>query len=103
MNTSFPLTKHSIKYKYFPHSFNDVFTYNNVEDLVYELRYSNEFIVPRARIELLKKIPLYTLPEEWNNCHDLRFYQNAATFKIVLFETMFKIFAEKSNLIGELP
>jgi hypothetical protein len=97
---------HSIKYKYCPHSFNDVFTYNNVEDFVYELRYPNEFIVPRARIELFKKIPLYTfffLPEEWNNCHDLRFYQNTATFKIVFFETMFKIFAEKSNLIGELP
>jgi hypothetical protein len=51
---------HSIKYKYCPHSFNDVFTYNNVEDFVYELRYPNEFIVPRARIELFKKIPLYT-------------------------------------------
>jgi hypothetical protein len=73
------LLMHTIKYGYCPHSFTDVFTLNNVDDLAYDLRYPNDFIVPRARIDLFKRIPMYTLPVEWNNCHDLRFYQNVAT------------------------
>jgi hypothetical protein len=43
-----------------------------MENANYDLRYPNDFVVPRARIELFKKIPAYTLPTEWNNCEDLQ-------------------------------
>jgi hypothetical protein len=69
--------------------------------MVYNLRYPNDFDVPRARIELFKKMPLYTLPTEWNNCHDLRFYQNLTTFKITLSENLFKSLAEAIGWPGE--
>jgi hypothetical protein len=96
------LFMHTVKYGNCPRSVNDVFIINNVEEPVYDLRYPNDFNVPRARIDLFKRVPLYSLPVEWNNCHDLRFYQNAATFKIVMIETMFRTWAINNNLDGEL-
>jgi hypothetical protein len=93
---------HTVKFGNCPPSFNDVFVLNNVEEPVYELRYPNDFIVPRARIDLFKRVPLYSLPVEWNNCHDLRFYQNPTTFKIVMIETMFRTWAVNNNLVSEL-
>jgi hypothetical protein len=92
---------HSIKYKYCPKSYDNVFVPVNHDDMVYNLRYPNDFDVPRARIELFKKMPLYTLPTEWNNCHDLRFYQNLTTFKITLSENLFKSLAEAIGWPGE--
>jgi hypothetical protein len=96
------LFMHSVKYEYCPKSFLNVFVRNNnYENPVYETRYPNEFITPRARIEMFKKIPLYSLPDEWNNCGDLRFYVNPTTFRITLTETLFKKFALDNNLISE--
>jgi hypothetical protein len=92
---------HSVKYEYCPKSFLDVFRKIDTDNLVYELRYPNEFEVPRARIELFKRIPLYTLPLEWNNCGDLRFYVNPTTFKITLFDVLRQKFATVNNLVGE--
>jgi hypothetical protein len=92
---------HSVKYEYCPKSFLDVFRKIDIDNLVYELRYPNEFEVPRARIELFKRIPLYTLPLEWNNCGDLRFYVNPTTFKITLFDVLRQKFATVNNLVGE--
>jgi hypothetical protein len=92
---------HSMKFKYGPKSFNEVFVLNNVDDLTYDLRYPNEFDVPFARIELFKRIPLYALPIEWNSCEDLCFYQNVTTFNIVLFETLIRLFAINNDMIGE--
>jgi hypothetical protein len=57
-------------------------------------------MIPRARIEMFKKMPIYTLPLEWNNSGDLQFYQNVATFKIILKETLLQRFATDNN-IGE--
>jgi hypothetical protein len=57
-------------------------------------------MIPRARIEMFKKMPIYTLPLEWNNSGDLQFYQNTATFKIILKETLLQKFATDNN-IGE--
>jgi hypothetical protein len=95
------LFMHSIKYNHCPKSYENVFVPVNHDNYVYDLRYPNDFEVPRARIELFKKIPLYTLPTEWNNSHDLRFYQNFATFKITLSETLFRTLAEANGLTGE--
>jgi Reverse transcriptase (RNA-dependent DNA polymerase) len=87
------LFMHSIKHRYCPKSFYDVFTLSN-DDISYELRYTNDFIIPRARIELFKKIPLHYLPFEWNNSGDLQFYQNRETFRIILRETLMREFEE---------
>jgi hypothetical protein len=95
------LFMHSVKYNYCPKSYDNVFVPVNHDNYVYDLRYPNDFEVPRARIELFKKIPLYTLPTEWNNSLDLRFYQNLATFKIILSETLFRTLAEADGLPGE--
>jgi hypothetical protein len=95
------LFMHSIKYEYCPKSFYDVFTRNNIVNPVYELRYPIEFVIPFARTELFKKVPLYSLPDEWNNCGDLRFYVNPTTFKIILNETLFNKLALDNRLISE--
>jgi hypothetical protein len=71
----------SVKFEYCPKSFLEVFRKIDINNLVYDLRYPNEFEVPRARIELFKRIPIFTLPNDWNNCGDLRFYVNPTTFK----------------------
>jgi hypothetical protein len=91
---------HAVKFNFCPKSFNDVFTRINVENQAYELRYPNEFELPRARIELFKRIPCYSLPELWNNCEELRFYQNQLTFKLVLIDTLFQKFALEHGLVG---
>jgi hypothetical protein len=90
-----------MKYRYGPKSFNDVYILNNLDELAYEFRYPNEYGVPFARIELFKKIPLFSLPMEWNNCQDLRFYQNVTTFRIVLFETLLKLYSITNNVPDE--
>jgi hypothetical protein len=94
---------HSVKYEYCPKSYRDVFSRVNVDDLAYNLHYPNNFEIPRPRIELFKRMPIYTgtLPQEWNDCEELRFYQNPLTFKITLVETLFRMLAEEHNLTGE--
>jgi hypothetical protein len=92
---------HSVKFNFCPKSFRDVFTRIDPTDNVYDLRYPNEFEVPRARIEHFKRIPLFTLPVEWNDCNELRFYQNPLTFKLTLLETLFRTWAESNNLVSE--
>jgi sarcosine oxidase/L-pipecolate oxidase len=92
---------HSVKYEYCPKSYLDVFTKIDIDNNAYELRYPNEFEVPRARIELFKRIPIFSLPSDWNNCGDLRFYSNVATFKIILYETLCHKFVMDNNLVGE--
>jgi hypothetical protein len=92
---------HSVKFNYCPKSFIDVFVENRAEDRNYDLRNMHDFLVPRARIEHFKRIPIYTLPDEWNNCGDLQFYSNVTTFKITMYETLFREYAIFHNLTGE--
>jgi hypothetical protein len=92
---------HSVKYDYSPKSFINVFVKVDNDNAIHDLRYPNDFVVPRARIELFKKVPLYSLPYEWNNCGDLRFYRNTTTFKIALCDTLFCNYALKNNIVGE--
>jgi hypothetical protein len=92
---------HSVKFNYCPKSFVHVFVENREEDRNYDLRNRQDFLVPRARIEHFKRMPIYTLPDEWNNCGDLQFYSNIATFKIMLYETLFREYAISNNLTGE--
>jgi hypothetical protein len=92
---------HLVKYAYCPKSFNDIFVRNNIEELQYDLRRPQEFEIPRARIELFKRLPIYTLCTEWNNCDPLCYYSNPTTFKIELFNTLFNEYAIMNGLAGE--
>jgi hypothetical protein len=92
---------HAIKFNFCPKSFNNVFTRVYAENLAYELRYPSDFELPRARIEFFKRIPLYSLPALWNNCEEMRFYQNQLTFKLILFDKLFEKFAFNHGLVGE--
>jgi hypothetical protein len=92
---------HSVKFEYCPKSYLDVFKKVDVDNLVYDLRYPSEFEVPRVKLELFKRIPLYSLPVEWNNCGDLRFYSNSTTFNIELYSYLCKKFMTDNGLIGE--
>ena len=76
---------HSIEFNYASSSLIDLFPKNHSRDTNYLLRNTNDFIVPFARIEAFKKIPLYSLPKLWNEeIGDLRFQHNKITFQIAL-------------------
>lgn len=75
---------HSIKYDYAPKSFNNIFRLNNDRNVQYELRNTDDFLIPNTRIEHLKKFPLYVFPKTWNTFGDFRFCRNKITFLIAL-------------------
>ncbi len=54
------------------------------------LKKSWHFLNPPVRIELFRKIPLYSLPTEWNNLGEhIRLQRNRTTFKIALTDFLF--------------
>jgi hypothetical protein len=76
---------HSIEYKYAQNSLIEQFPKNLSRDTNHELRNANDFIVPFARTESFKKIPLFSLPKIWNEeIGDLRLQHNKITFQIAL-------------------
>ena len=75
---------HSIEYNYAPLSFSNVWRKNLVRDNVYNLRNNDDFILHPFRIELYKKIPIYSFALEWNQLGDLKFQYNKITFQIAL-------------------
>jgi hypothetical protein len=78
---------HSIEFNYAPCSFNNVWTKNTDRDLDYNLRNTDQYVIPPIRIELFRKIPLISLPTAWNELSEgLRFQSNKITFKIALFD-----------------
>jgi len=81
---------HSVYYEYCPKSFFNTWTKNNERNLNQNLRNDDLFMIPNPRIEFFKKLPIYSLPLEWNNSGDLKFYGNTITFKHALREAMFE-------------
>jgi hypothetical protein len=75
---------HSIFYNYAPPSFNNTWTTHAQRNLNHELRNDSSFYLPFPRIELYKKLPIYSMPSAWNNLGDLRYQYNKVTFKISL-------------------
>jgi hypothetical protein len=68
---------------------NDTWTKNNQSENGHNLRNDNNYILPALRIEFFKKIPLYSLPAEWNAAGDIRFH-NRTTFRIALKDKLFE-------------
>ena len=88
---------HSIRFKYAPESFNDVWTLNANREHEYQLRNNNEFVLIAPRIEFVKKQPIYSLPNEWNALGDLRFQHNMTTFRIGLKYDLLSTLDEEQN------
>jgi len=78
------LFMHSIEYKYAPHSFDNTWKKNDQRAATQALRDDDKYHLPHARTETFKKIPLYSLPEEWNKHNDMRYQSNRITFKWAL-------------------
>jgi hypothetical protein len=84
------LFMHSVAHGYAPPSFRDTWSLNENRDLNYNLRNRDTFLIPSVRIELFRKIPLYSLPAEWNNLEEhIRLQRNRTTFKIGLTDFLF--------------
>ena len=81
---------HSVHFSYAPKSFNNTWTTNNVRDLNVTLRNNENYVVLIPRTDLFKRLPIYSLPNEWNNAGNLVFYENKITFNIALKNQLFK-------------
>jgi hypothetical protein len=79
---------HAIEYSYAPESFSNIWTKNERREVGYELRNQNEYIIPNHRIELFKRIPLFSLPTEWNSAGDIIFHENKILFRNLLKEKL---------------
>ena len=80
---------HSIAFKYSPKSFDNIWIKNSERIIDLNLRNEDNFYVPAPKIDLFKKMPIYSLPLEWNNCGILKFYENRFTFKHALREQLY--------------
>ncbi len=81
---------HAIAFNYAPSSFTNTWIKNNSRELEYQLRNQDLFVIPPFRIELFRKIQLYSLPHSWNELPDsLRYQHNRTTFKIALTDHLF--------------
>jgi hypothetical protein len=78
------LFMHSIEYKYAPSAFDNIWIKNNQRAAHQVLRDDDKYYLPQARTDAFKKIPLYSIPEEWNKHNDMRYQNNKITFKWAL-------------------
>ncbi len=67
---------HSFYYNYGPSSFNLVWSSQATRNPDLNLRNANNIILPYPRIDLFKKMPLYSLPKTWNELNDIKFQHN---------------------------
>lgn len=54
----------------------------------HNLRNNELYNLPVIRLELFRKIPLYSLPFEWNNIGDIILHNNKNLFKNLLREKL---------------
>ena len=78
------LFMHSVFYNYAPSSFENNWSKISERNLSQDLRNQNDFVLPFPRIELVKRLPIYALPHNWNSLNDVRYQPNRYTFKMSL-------------------
>jgi hypothetical protein len=79
---------HTIYYEYAPASFTDTWQTQAQRNPELNLRNATDFYLPFPRIELFKRLPLYSLPSTWNSHDTVRYYRNRTTFNIALRELL---------------
>ena len=81
---------HSVNYNYAPSSFTNHWTKNSDRENDRVLRNDDDFVIPIPRIDLVKRLPFYSLPYLWNQSGNLKFYDNPITFKRALRSQLFE-------------
>jgi hypothetical protein len=99
-NKILPLTKifrfeklkfmHAINFNNSIKSFENIWNKNINRDLNIQLRNDDLFQLPAPNCKLFKKMPIYSLPFEWNNSEELKYYENYAFFINVLRNKLFE-------------
>jgi hypothetical protein len=79
---------HSVYNNYCNESFVNIWIKNEHWRTEHNLRNAKDFLLPRLRIELLRKFPVYSFVQVWNSLGDLKFEPNPITFKISLEEEL---------------
>jgi len=77
---------HSVYYEYSPTSFSNTWTTQEQRHPELNLRNATDIYLPFPRIELYKKLPIYSLPSAWNETGDFRYQRNAFTYQVALRE-----------------
>ena len=71
---------HTIYYNTAHASFHDSWTKNADRNINIALQNNVDFYVPPVKLELFRKIPLYSFAIAWNNLGDTKFQHNPVTF-----------------------
>jgi hypothetical protein len=77
---------HSVYYEHAPTSFLNIWTTLEQRHPELNLRNATDISLPFPRIELYKKLPIYSLPSAWNETGDFRYQRNRFTFQMALRE-----------------
>ena len=79
---------HTVYYGTAPTSFNNIWQTQAQRHPEINLRNATDIYVPFPRIDLFKRMPIYSLPTVWNS-HDITcYYANRTTFSIALHELL---------------
>jgi hypothetical protein len=88
LNCLIKLEKLKFMHKYvnglLPSSFNTTWNLNQQLNENRNLRNANDFTIPAHQYETLKKLPLFSFPQNWNDLGNEKLIKNFTTFKICL-------------------
>jgi hypothetical protein len=76
------LLVHSIYHKYCPPALHNTWPTVGERNNAYALRNADNYFIPQAINEQLKKLPYFALPKLWNEITDMKFTPNPTTFKL---------------------
>jgi hypothetical protein len=79
---------HSVYYGHAPTSFANTWQTQAQRHPELILRNATDIYTPFPRIDLFKRIPLYSLPNTWNSHDTVRYYANRTTFKYALHDLL---------------
>jgi hypothetical protein len=71
---------HSYYFKKLPISFAELWLLNSERNPDRMLRNANDYYIPQPRIELVKRLPLFSFPTTWNSESDDKFTASQPTF-----------------------
>ncbi len=77
---------HSVYYECAPTSFSNTWTTQEQRHPELNLRNATDIYLPFPRIEMYKRLPIYSLPSAWNETGDFRYQRNAFTYQVALHE-----------------
>jgi len=87
------LITHAIYHKYCPTALISTWSLNHERDN-YTLRNANDFYIPMALTEQVKKLTFFHLPKLWNDLPDFKLTANKTTFKFALREHLLETFID---------